>query len=380
MALIVEAIPLKARLFFTLRELARFFWLLPGRWRYRHRLARAILSATSRKPLVNYGKLNPPPQDHLPIGGEVKLFHLQERFPEKFEKFNLVYLVSSALPRHAIDFVRHARARGARLVWNQNGVAYKAWCGNFYPWFNLDMAALRQEADYVINQSNFCRACADRYLGKVSSPSETLFNPVNLDQYRPRESRPAGPMHLLAMGTSHHFYRVRASIDCLAELRKRGENARLTIAGGFRWAGAEDQVAAYVRALDLGDFIHLLPPFTQSEAPAIYQQADLLLHPKYKDPCPTVIVEALASGLPVIASASGGLPEMVPSTCGRLLSVPDNWEEDHPPDPKKMADAAQQLMGERPVFSEAARAHAEVAFDRNRWVQRHAEIFEGLLK
>lgn len=373
MAVVVEPIPLRARLFYSLRELARFFYLLPQRLLRRRLLGRRVRVGAEG---VNYGRLAEPPPGHLPIGGEIKLFHLRRRFPEAFEAFDVVYLVSSALPRHADELVRYARRRGGKLVWNQNGVAYPAWCGAFYPWFNLDMGNLWRQADYVIHQSAFCRLCAERYLGPTSAPGEVLFNPVDLERFRPVRTERNRGVRLLAMGTSHHFYRVKASLDCLASLRRSGEPARLRIAGGFRWADGEAEVRSYIARRGLGEWVELLPPFTQEEAPELYRSGDVLLHPKYKDPCPTVIIEALASGLPIVASRSGGLPEMVPDACGELLDVPDDWTQDHAPSGEAMAEGVLRILADRPRYAAAARSRAEEAFDAQRWVDSHERIFE----
>ena len=56
--------------------------------------------------------------------------------------------------------------------------------------------------------------------------------------------------------------------------------------------------ARSIRRLGLEDAVELLGPYTQAEAPALMRRADLLLHTKYNDPCPTVVLEAMASGLP----------------------------------------------------------------------------------
>ncbi len=183
---------------------------------------------------------------------------------------------------------------------------------------------------------------------------------------------------LLAMGTSHSFLRWRASVDCLVELVARGVDARLTVAGELRWAGAERQVAAYLERVGVGERVRFLPRFSQVEAPAIYRAADVLLHPKYKDPCPTVPIEAMACGVPVVGSRSGGMPELVPADCGVLVAVPDDWTQDHAPDAGGLADGVMTILKDRARFSSAARAWAVRSFDQRRWVDRHAEIFGEL--
>jgi glycosyltransferase involved in cell wall biosynthesis len=282
---------------------------------------------------------------------------------------------------HAEELVAWAKRRGVAFVWNQNGVAYPAWCGGNYPWFNEPMRRLIAQADHVVYQSAFCRDCADRYLGPAAGPTEVLWNPVDLARFTPAaEMPPTNVWELLAMGTNHAFYRVKASLDALAALVRRGMSVRLTIAGEFRWDGGDAEVAGYLSAVGLRDHVRLRSRFTQEEAPGLYRGAHVLLHPKYKDPCPTVPIEAMACGVPVIGSRSGGMPELVAGDAGRLIDVPDDWTRDHAPDAESVADAVIEIMRRPAEFGRAARERAAGAFDRERWVDRHAEIFTELLK
>lgn len=364
---------------YAAREMARRVYHFQGR-------RRAVLAAAAAtkpgglEPRATYAGVLDPGQSMV-IGGAVKLLALRDRFPDFSDRFNLIYLVSSALPPHIEHFVVEAKRSGAKLVWNQNGVAYPAWCGDFYPWFNTPIRRLYQLADYVVYQSEFCRMCADRYLGQTGAPGEILLNPVDTDEFSPSaEFRADGPWQLLAAGTSHHFYRVRAALDCLRLLRDAGDSAVLTIAGEFRWKGGDAEVRAFIERHQLASLVRYVPPFSRTEAPAIYRKADVLIHPKYKDPCPTVPIEAMSCGVPVIGSRSGGMPELVPSGCGVLIDVPDDWEKDHATDPKAMALGVKEIMANHAEFSRAARDHALKVFCQTKWLDRHGEIFHRVLQ
>lgn len=314
------------------------------------------------------------------IGGQVKLIHLRKEFPECYPDFNLLYLVSSAPPAYAVELARESKRRGCKVVLNQNGVAYRSWCGDYFPWFNAPLRELILLADYVVYQSAFCKLYADRYLTPVDVPSRILFNPVDLENFSPTAAPLAcETLRLLAAGTSHHFYRVRSVLDCLLVLKNRGVRAELTIAGAFYWKNGTEEVHAAIKERNLADSVRLLPAFTQDQAPEIYRSAHILVHSKYKDPCPTVPIEAMASGLPVVASHSGGMPELVPHSAGKLVGVPDDDNLDHAPDPVLMADAVQLVASDLGGFSRAARRHAEAVFSKEKWLHAHREIFESLL-
>jgi glycosyltransferase involved in cell wall biosynthesis len=340
---------------------------------------RSIQRASSALPVLNYGRAASPAHSTLPIGGQVKLIPLKQKFPEQFQKFNLLYLVSSALPPDAEVLVDRAKALGIPLVWNQNGVGYPGWCGDFYPWFNRRMARLRSRADFIFDQSRFSRGSADRYLGAVHAASETLFNPVDLDLFTPATTPlDTSVWNILAAGTSHALYRTKSVIDTFKALLNRGRNVHLSIAGEFRWKGAEADVVRELRGIE--SRVRILPPFTQREAPDIYRSAHVLLHTKYNDPCPTVPIEAMACGVPVVGTRSGGMPELVSNACGVLVDVPASWTKDISGDPEDLANAVEAVMSRHAEMSDAARAHAAIEFDVKKWVDRHEQVFEQLLR
>ena len=362
-------------LLYALREVGSKVRRLPEKISARSKSSLVRISETG-VPAVNYGHLSPMKAGR-PIGGEIKLIHLRKAFPECFDNFNLIYLVSSALPAQVEEVVRAAKSKGAKLVWNQNGVAYPGCYGDFYPWFNRRMATLRNQADFIINQSEFSRISAERYLGSSIVPSEILFNPVDTEVFSPRmQSLPDGPWRILAAGTSHALYRTKSVLDTLRELLSRGHDVHLTVAGEFRWKGADMQVREAMRGLER--HVTILPPFRQEEAPEIYRAAHLLLHTKYNDPCPTVPIEAMACGLPVVGTKSGGMPELVGKECGILVPVEQGWKRDLPGDPEALADGVEQVMKNRSAMSKAARSHAVQTFQVGVWLERHERIFRRL--
>jgi N-acetylglucosaminyl-diphospho-decaprenol L-rhamnosyltransferase len=84
------------------------------------------------------------------------------------------------------------------------------------------------------------------------------------------------------------------------------------------------------------------------------REAQLLLHTADREPYGMSLVEALASGLPVVAAAAGGPKEIVDDTCGRLF---------RPGDPHAAAAALRAALADREALAGAARARAEAHFD-----------------
>jgi len=319
--------------------------------------------------------------DGRPVhGGAVKLVPLRDAFGGSEQEFNLLYAVSSSQPLFAEELFRKCRGKGIPIVWNQNGVAYSAWAGRESERFNGPMRRLRMMADHVVYQSHFCRTSAERYLGRCDLPSSVLYNPVDLGKFSPAPPTGcSGPLRLLAAGTHGTPDRVSSVIGMVAELRRRGIDSTLTIAGRFQWRGGERDAVTWAGSLRVGDLVRRLPRFSQEDAADLYRAHDLLVHPKYMDPCPTVVIEALACGLPVVGSASGGMPELVPDSCGALIPSDEDWSLLRTPSGEQLAEAVERIMPDLLAMSRSARKRAEEHHDAGRWVEAHRVIFEKLV-
>ena len=352
-------------------------------WRERKRW-RATTSRHHDDVRVYYGYESLPTSQEIASGGVVKTQDLQTRFPNIPGNPNLLYLISSALPPYALRIAQRAQAAGARVVLNQNGVAYPGWDSGNWETTNRFMREVLQQADYVIYQSRFCKLGADRFLSKRDLNCEILYNPVNTEYFRPGKPRsPADPWRLLLAGSHHHFYRVQTAVNTAKFLRDAGVDVRLEIAGRYCWmdksSNADLQLRDYIRDIGIEKAVTLSGPYTQHDAASLLNRSDILLHTKYNDPCPRLVVEALASGLPIVYSASGGTPELVGDLAGVGIEAPLDWEHDHPPLPSHLADAVIGLIPNYDAFSQEARRRAIELFDRTPWINRHEHVFRELL-
>ncbi len=342
-------------------------------------LRRGMSRASGAEAVVGFGGVLD--SGRLIHGGAVKLLSLREGFPCDDLVCNVLYLVSSSQPAFPEELVAQCQKLRIRFVWNQNGVGYPAWAGGRTEMHNRPMRNLRNRADFVIYQSRFCQRSAEKFLDAATQPSRVLLNPVNVEKFSPApEDRRAGPLRLLAMGTQNYPERVLRLLDALEILRAGGLEATLTVAGNLLWKNGEAQVAEKVRSQGLVGVVHRRTAFNREEAVDLYRSHDLLLHPKAMDPCPTVVAEALACGLPVVAAASGGLPEMVSPACSRLIPVPEDWETLRTPTGNEIADAVSDLLPQLDEASQSARARAVEVFSQQPWLAAHAEIFSNLLR
>lgn len=314
-------------------------------------------------------------------GGIVKCMDLAERFPNASDKANLLYLVSSALPARRDLLARAARRAGAPFVLNQNGVAYPGWAGPGWKTINAPNARMHQAADYVVYQSEFCRRCAKQFLGPRKGPGEVLYNPVDTDVFCPDpEKKGAGQEPLLLVAGSHHdAYRVHLAIEALSDLRREGLPLRLQVAGRLVWSSsAESEARQWVKEAGVEDAVDISGPYTQQVAPDLMRGADLLVHLKVQDPCPRLVVEAMACGIPVVYSAGGGTPELVGEEGGIGLPAEENFERLVPPERDAVTDAIRQALHRRQELARQARQRAVRQFAVSRWIKEHEDLFERL--
>jgi glycosyltransferase involved in cell wall biosynthesis len=198
-----------------------------------------------------------------------------------------------------------------------------------------------------------------------------LYNAVDIEHFTPA-ARPAddGPVLLLA-GDQTQSYRLELALRTLALL----PDARLLVTGHL--VSSPDPL---LDELDLRGRVDFAGRYAQRDAPSIFRRAHVLLHTKVKDPCPSAVIEAMACGLPVVYAASGGTVELIGDEAGIGVPHPDGWERDEPPSAEALADAVGRVLADLPRYAQAARRRAARRFALAPWLNRHAELFDELLR
>ena len=104
----------------------------------------------------------------------------------------------------------------------------------------------------------------------------------------------------------------------------------------------------------------------------LYSTANVLINPTYADTFPTVNLEALACGTPVITYRTGGSPESLSSETGMVVEQ-GNIEA--------MADAIKTICGgNREKYRRACRERAEECFDKEKCFEKYVRLYEELIK
>jgi glycosyltransferase involved in cell wall biosynthesis len=162
---------------------------------------------------------------------------------------------------------------------------------------------------------------------------EVFFPP--LEGYRANN-----PRRLLFVGNLDplHVKGFPTLLDALARLEPRRAEWELDVAGRGAAADAYEQHAA---RLGLARRVHFHGVVGKAEVARLMRGADFFVLPSRYDNMPSVAVEALASGLPTVATAVGGIPEIVDEESGVLV---------RPNDAAALADALDEVLSGRRQF------------------------------
>jgi glycosyltransferase involved in cell wall biosynthesis len=190
---------------------------------------------------------------------------------------------------------------------------------------------------------------------------EVIPNGVDTERFKPPAGRAGGPFdvaqgrpELLFVGRLREFKGVQDAIAALPALeRALGRPARLRIIGDGPSRPALEAQAAALRAAGSNSEVRFLGWLDPDALPAAYESASLLLLPSYVEGHSNVVLEALAAGLPSVASDAPGIRETI--TDGREgILVP-------PRAPDALASAAARVLADAETWrsmSRNARARA----------------------
>jgi glycosyltransferase involved in cell wall biosynthesis len=127
------------------------------------------------------------------------------------------------------------------------------------------------------------------------------------------------------------------------------------------------------RSLGIDEHVHFLG--MRRNLPELYAALDVFALPSVQEGSPNALIEAMACGLPVIASPVGGVPEIIEDWHSGILveaAQPERW-----------ADAIERLDGApklRAQLAENARATAVESLDIELTVSAHADLYAGMIR
>jgi glycosyltransferase involved in cell wall biosynthesis len=259
-----------------------------------------------------------------------------------------------------------ARLRGAKVIVHAHGGRIRTWLTRRRWW--LARAALAPAHRVVAvaegERAALAAALRDRDVALIPNGVDTVrFRP-------PSTARTPGPTRILYVGL---LTPRKGVLDLLAAsdlLARRGLEHEVHLIGGTPDEGPEFEEEVR-RAATPRTVLHGALP--REEMPARYREGDVFCLPSWWESMPLSVLEAMSSGLPVVATAVGDVPSMVDAEVGAVVP---------PRSPDALANALTSLLQDgvdRARRAAAARQRAVTRYGLDASVQALGAVVDELV-
>ena len=213
---------------------------------------------------------------------------------------------------HAVPAIWIAWLRRCPVIVNYHGGNAAPFLHRSSFWVRLSM----RRAALLAVPSGFLQ----RVFAEFGMPAAVLPNPVDLDLFHAvsRGGHGLGP-HLVVTRNLEPIYDVDTALHTLQRLLPELPGARLSIAGDGDERARLERLAA---TLGLSERVCFTGQLAREDIARLYASADVMLNTSRVDNLPGSVLEALASGLPVVSTNVGGIPYLVRDEETALLVPP----------------------------------------------------------
>lgn len=206
------------------------------------------------------------------------------------------------------------------FTWSFTGHANDIFCDNGLP---ISNAALVREARLIVTETDFARRWLEEHHPSAIGRVHRVFNGVSVEGFHER-TRPAAVPLILSVGRYVEKKGFGDLIAACSSLAAQGLEFRCEIIGG---GPLECVLATQISEAGLAGSVHLIGSQSQAAVRARLAAADLFVLASVaeqgggSDNLPTVIMEAMMSGVPVVSTTVAGIPEMIDDgRTGRLVA------------------------------------------------------------
>lgn len=260
----------------------------------------------------------------------------------------------------AAPAVKIARLRGVPVVVNYRGGE----AARFLERAGAGVARTMRSADAVVVPSGFLKDVFARH----GVPSLVVPNIVDLERFHPGTPAARTPRLIVARNLES-IYDNATALRAFALIHQQLPDACLTIAGS---GPEEEMLRALAKDLGVGKAVEFCGRVSRDRVAELYRLATVALNPSRVDNMPNSVLEAMASGVPVVSTDAGGVPYILRHEVTGLI-VPVG-------EPVAMAAAALRILQDRRYASHLrAAAFQEVqqyAWTRikDRWAALYASV------
>jgi|GEM_PF-1489195 len=226
------------------------------------------------------------------------------------------------------------------------------------------------KADKVIAISNFIKGQLNIY-GIAQEKIEVIYNAAP-DWENLSESNKSDIINLFTAGRIDEEKGFQTALSAIKVLVDKGKNVKLIIAGDGSYLNELKKIAI---ELKIASFVSFVGKRKFAELKNFYFFCDIVLFPTINaEPFGRIAVEALAAGKPIVASAVGGIPEIVIDEKTGFLFSPENFE--------MMADKIIRLIDSlemRENMAKAAKERAVQVFNKNILAKKTIELYKKII-
>lgn len=265
--------------------------------------------------------------------------------------------------------VRHVHAHfggvAARTAWwlqelygfrySYTGHANDIFCDTDYPVTNEHLV---RGARFIVTETDYARRWMEEKYPHAKGRVFRVFNGIGMQGFPARE--PAGEVpRILSVGRYVEKKGFGDLIEACRLLRDRGLAFQCDIVGG---GSLEETLQAQIDQAGLKDQVRLTGPKAQEEVRQMLASAQvfaLACVPDSEggsDNLPTVVMEAMATGVPVVSTRLAGVPEMITEGVDGLLTAPG--------EPIAFAEALEKLLRDADLAKQLGDAGRVTAVDR----------------
>jgi glycosyltransferase involved in cell wall biosynthesis len=304
----------------------------------------------------------------------------QERLIKELEKkaFKIVYPEDKIIPNtivvnggtKKIIWLIMMKIKGVKIIHRMDGIG---WIHKYQDLTilqrlraelrNIQLKFIRNYlADYVIYQSNFVEKWIINKLGKIKTKSCVIYNGVDLNIFKPISNNIEKKNIICVEGYFDYSPYVTKLLNIFYErIKFNSKFNNLILYGLFYWKSNE---------LLISEEIHNYGFIDRKIVNSVYKNA-ILLSLDLNPACPNTVIEALASGIPVIGYDTGALKELVPPEAGEIVPYGgDPWKLDFP-DISNLINAANKILNNWQNYSYNARKIAEKRFSINEMAEKY---------
>jgi glycosyltransferase involved in cell wall biosynthesis len=218
----------------------------------------------------------------------------------------------------------------------------------------------------VISQTDGVIAISKEWLQlpSIRPGSEVYYlpNAINTNEYhnlaneKLAQLRKDGPIRILYLG---NLGKEKGSFDLLIaayDLHSHGINMIFDLVGGELNHGELQLLNGEVKKQELEDVVRIHDPAYGSDKLAYLREADIFVFPSYFEGMPMAILEAMACGLPIVASRVGGIPDLIEDGVNGILVEPGK--------PDQIAFTLRKLGNDYKLRNSMAKANSKAVCEK----------------